>query len=608
MSARTFVLVDCASTLTAAHKAGWLAHGSTAVAISKYGVQACHEAGVPYVLIDEFYRFDELIARSLGTYDRLERFCDSFDRTLWTWHDDLRARLRPFSYAYYELKILVDTVSTKLFQLRRFLTNHEGIRLVYRKAPLSCDAIGGWAFDERRNLFGELLEAAGTRMCASVTLQPILARASAEVPPIPPRSVTARVRQWARSFAGALVRTRARRPKAEFVLFATGGHDVKYLLPALAQRGLMPIRIPARDRPAAERRAPFADSWRRLCADEAFVGFFADDGVSYFPLVRSRLQHLVTELTPASVDAYESTAMFLKRPRLARFALTSVTTVSVEDRGRMRACQDAGLRVVAYQEGAGFGSVVHPMNDYAEMTDGDDFFCYGDGNIAYHDALAAAGRPVKRFHVIGSAEQDHVRDRVRARTPPPTVRSIMYVGTQVATNRLHHPFNGSTDTVYADVQLAMFTALERLASRVTVRVKPHPADLFPRRHFVRAAPQVEVLDGFLEDHLGDTDLFIVDFPSTVLLTCLQTSAHVFVLAEPRMTMLTEAQRRSLEKRAFVFSDTADLVRALDLLAADGFFMPHARTDDDYACRYGTYLGDGRSAERAVSLLEKWNSA
>ncbi|MBZ5557416.1 MAG: hypothetical protein LAO77_09115 [Acidobacteriia bacterium] len=605
MSSPAILLVDSSATLEAARDAGWLRHRDvTVVAATKYGVHACHAARVPYTVIDSFYPAADLVAFTLAAYDRLSAFCEERDAALWRRHDDLRRRgIRPFRFSFYELKILADVLSVKLLQLRRLFAVRPGTRAIYRAPGSTVDAGAGWPIDERCNLFGALLESNGAG-CPAISLEPIAVPCEERLGPAPRGSLEARARRAGRSLVAAIERATSASAAAAFVLFAPGGHDIRYVLPALKRRGLAPVALRRSGRPAAIDRAPYADTWREWVGDEAFARFFSVDGVSYFPLVRARLERLIVEETPAAIDAYDDAAARIEHSRALKFALTAVVTVSAEERSQMKACQDAGLPLVTYQEGAGFGSVVHPMNDYAEIVDGDAFLCYGPGNLEYRDAQAAAGRPAKPFVVVGSAEQDDVRARLRPRATPRTVTSIMYVGTGVAANRQHHPCNGGTDTAYAASQLLLFEALARLSSRVTVRVKPHPSDPLPGWYFDRRThPRVEMLDGVLEDHLDGTDLFIVDHPSTTLLTCCETAAHVYVLANPAMTRFTDGQRRSLETRAFVFEDAGALVRALDQLAAGAFQMSEIRADDDYVRRYGTYLADGQSAERAAAYLD-----
>ena len=70
--------------------------------------------------------------------------------------------------------------------------------------------------------------------------------------------------------------------------------------------------------------------------------------------------------------------------------------------------RDAGVRMTTYQEGAGFGSLVHPSNDYLEVPEGEDFLCYGEGNRQYRDALAASGE-LDDYHLLHAARADLLR-------------------------------------------------------------------------------------------------------------------------------------------------------------------------------------------------------
>lgn len=573
------------------------------VAVTKYGVAACADAGISHRIIDDYYPAEELIALALEDYDRLERACAAWDRVVFTEAPEAARRgIRVFGHSLYELKILMDTVGTKLFQLRALLDRTDGAELWYRDdqfpAPLGDDL----AFPDSANLFAPALAAlAESDPTISSRLRPVrMPRPS--LPSLMRRMTASRI-------VGAILRRlRALRSgstrKRSFLLFDLG-HDIEPLLPYLRARGLEPLRwetggtLPDRAATTA-----FEQAWKALTSDSAFSNFFTAGGASYLPLVASRLRHLVTQTAPAAMSAYDQAAARLGGPSSRpEFALTAVVTVGLVGRARMKAAQDAGLRLIGYQEGAGFGSVEHPMNDYAEVPDGDAFLCYGAGNVAYRERLVARGRPAKPFIAVGSAEQDRIRTRVMSRTPPEQVLCVAYVGNNPRPNRQHHPFNVFTDTAYHRSQRVLFETLLRAPLEVAVRVKPHPGDALTPAFFGRRSNRpVKILDGWLEDCLDGVDLFIIDFPSTVLLTCCQTRAHLFVLAEPGSARFSAEALAALSRRAEIFPDPAALTARLDeVLSGRATLEP--RDDDSYSRLFATHLGDGRSAERAAAYLD-----
>ena len=73
------------------------------------------------------------------------------------------------------------------------------------------------------------------------------------------------------------------------------------------------------------------------------------------------------------------------------------------------------------------------------------------------------------------------------------------------------------------------------------------------------------LDGKFENHLEKADLFILDFPSTVLLEALNTKSLIFLLMEKEQFSMTKEQLRDLSKRVFIFKNLNDLEIALENL-------------------------------------------
>lgn len=593
-----FLLVDSPDTLAAGRAAGWLSKSFRPVPVTKSGLASCRGAGVAYTSIDAFHPREDLIAWTLEQFNRLERFCATFDLFLGERVPEVRDRaLRLFKYSTYDMKIMTDVISVKLFHAMG-LMNSAPEEIVYRSDRTPPPIDDRLTFPDEANLFAPALEALRRAIPWPGALRPL------DVPLKSPRTnrwagFLRTAKREARSCWKGLSALGAPRHFLEF----QGTYDLEHTAPALRRLGYRPRRLPVDGAPDPAVAERFEAAWEALRGEPAFVNFFSVNGVGYFPLVENRMHHLIARVFPKAVAAYDGARrrILQRRPRPS-FSLTGCVTVGAVARAQMKAGQDVGAPLVSYQEGSGFGAVSHPMNDFAEVNDGDLFLCYGEGNRSHRQGLIALGRPAKPFAVVGSAHQDVVHRRLTARAPSGTVARWMYVGTNVTANCQHHPYNGWTDTAYHETQCALFDFLDELPLEIEVRIKPHPADAVTFERFSKKGKRpYTVVRRPLERVLNGVDLFIVDFPSTTLLACCQTDGEVFVLAEVGAAHFDPVARASLVKRAHVFPDLPSLRDALRRVARGGSL--EKKRDTEYVRLYARGPSDGRSAERAAAVLD-----
>lgn len=103
----------------------------------------------------------------------------------------------------------------------------------------------------------------------------------------------------------------------------------------------------------------------------------------------------------------------------------------------------------------------------------------------------------------------------------------------------------------------------------------------------------------LTEMLSQAEAFILDLPTTTLLEVLCTDKPVFVLTQ--FIKLTDLAENLLRKRA-VCAETADeLIRALEEYCKTGAY-PADVMNQEYLCAYGTYMNDGKSAERGARAV------
>ena len=607
---KNYLLIDAPETLDYMRKGGMLRLPNIEiVSLYKRASIACEKKGIDYRVIDEFSSIDNVIDFTYNNYEKLLQFCSRFDSFLKERLPDLMNRgIEPFKYSYYHLKILMDSVSVKVFQTYHFLKTAEGARVFYRDEVFDGAIPENLFYPELLNLFPAILNEISTQGDFKIDLLPLAIprghNLEAKNLYFSCKATVSKTYQFLKSTVRKFSPI-FRKTGSSYVHFALG-YDIKYIIPKLRKAGIFPESLPdfksSSELPQLKQHCD--ELWGLLLRDDDFINFFSVNNINYFPIIASRMRLLITQLMPKAIYAYDEAIRYLSKTKRKRlFAITAYVTVGIVERSKMKACQDRGLSLITYQEGAGFGSVDHPMNDYAEVRDGDIFLCYGEGNMQYYQDR---NMPVKRFIPVGSAYQDRIRLNIINNSVPSKISTIMYISTISFANSQHHPYNAFTDTWYFKKQLRIFNCLNEIATETKVIIKLHPHDSFAAGYLVsRKYKFLDIRMKKLENMLEGIDLFIIDFPSTVFLNCCSTGSHIFVLAEKGITKFSREQLLRIEKRASVFFDFASFEKKLKEFI-DNPDKIETRNDQEYILKYGTYLGDGNSANRAVQYLQQGN--
>jgi hypothetical protein len=101
------------------------------------------------------------------------------------------------------------------------------------------------------------------------------------------------------------------------------------------------------------------------------------------------------------------------------------------------------------------------------------------------------------------------------------------------------------------------------------------------------------------DLLRRTEVAVLDFPSTTLLQSLATGLPVFVLT--RHLRYPHETKAMLGRRAIVADNARALMDGLQVFLESGVY-PANLEDNLFLGHYGTHLGDGKSADRALHVL------
>lgn len=552
------------------------------VAVSGLATLALEDAGVAFISLDQHTPPSEIIDLGWRNYEALDGFCDPLDQLLRNRLPKIaRADLRPMRDSFYFAKICMDSLSSKILMLQRFLAAEPPAgSLVYRAQPPLDGVDRIPAFDNATNLFARILDSLD--LASGMERRPLALGGP-------------RVAAHGRGFLRHCLRQARDHLKARgrerFLLFSPG-HDIDLLLPRLAAHGVMPMR-PARP----WRHGPaLSDDWIKDLAAIGGNEAFSVGGLSYLPVMTEIFFRPLARQLSAALACHGAVRRQLAR-RPARFALTGTLCCGLMERSAMRTATQAGIPLVTYQEGAGYGTTITPIYDYTEMRAGDALLAYGQGVAEYYAEQGNTGKPIL---AVGSARQDAVARRLVGPARPPGGRRLLYVGSMANLNCNHFPNSASHEQHYFSVQRAILDGLNGLPEDFLLTARLHPGDVIARKLLARPQYRRYTLEErSFEEVAGEADIIVIDAATTTLMTACLTRARLLVLLEPGVTALTKAQSDRLATRADVFGDLNGLLAAIAALPGRSDPIAEGR---DYVRAYVTHLDDGRSAGRAVAAL------
>jgi hypothetical protein len=100
-----------------------------------------------------------------------------------------------------------------------------------------------------------------------------------------------------------------------------------------------------------------------------------------------------------------------------------------------------------------------------------------------------------------------------------------------------------------------------------------------------------------------SDGIVVDFPSTALLEVLLTDKPVIVFSDKRFICLLAEAREILSKRAVVEEEITGFFNSLrQFISSDLKILKNS--DRSFLKAYGTFLDDGKSAERVLEKIKE----
>lgn len=348
-----------------------------------------------------------------------------------------------------------------------------------------------------------------------------------------------------------------------------------------------------------------------MATDARVRDLFTFKDVNVFPVVRSRVDHLLLRVLPRVAALAERARALLRR--VPGPLVVGTPAVGLPQLAVLVAARSRGTPIAFYQHGGGYGLLRLPMVERHDLALADYFLSYGHGVKQFYDAAhpaAPSAAPRRRARVlpVGSAALDDLRRRQASRTrrTAGTARTVVYVTTNFARDIRYFDYRTYPDLAYWRLQREVVL---RCSRRPTIRllVKLHPSERLshPMRDLVRDCGLVNcrvLIETPFAALLDDADLFVIDYPSsTSLLQALTTDRPIVALADAEFTRPDPRALELLRRRARVATSRDEFLRHLDVALDDRDWSVQEPRNDDFLEAYGTGV-DGDAADRAVSAL------
>lgn len=310
-------------------------------------------------------------------------------------------------------------------------------------------------------------------------------------------------------------------------------------------------------------------------------------------------------ILPSFFSIYINSQINLTRNKTDIIAMSVAS--SVIDIAIIMAARSLNIPIVFYQHGASMGELFYDaVWDLDDLYFGDHLMLYGEGNVDYVVShLHEANK--KTYTVVGSIRLDSMyrKSKKLQKNNTSDRLCVLYV-----TDALGGLRRLSRSRVYKSVQ--GFETRQRVAELFN----KYPQVIWKYKTFLSYGrdpspeminyhcPSVKITSGeSLEDLLPEANILIFECPSTGLLEGMLTDKPIIVYADHDVWRLTSDALFLLRKRALVAETSEDFIQAIQA-GLDGNWGECDFRNQEYVKHYGTFLNDGKSAERAANSIAK----
>jgi len=317
---------------------------------------------------------------------------------------------------------------------------------------------------------------------------------------------------------------------------------------------------------------------------------FVFESINFYPLLKSRMGKMICEGITKGISIYNEAEKYIQnfRPKAVLFAIAPYP----EYWFFLQSFKKNEIPIICWQHGSE-GFYNNRGTPETELLYTNYFFSYGKGVTESYLQFK------KEYNFqsvsIGSSTMDSIADVNKSK------EYIAYVTTNYYQNNLYFSvFPDYLDIKIYHTQKGIVHYLETLQNEKII-FKVHPNLFYKIPPFKIKKQNVKMIrnEKSFTEILPDCKLIIIDFPSTVFLQSAVTDKPIFVLTN--LIKLKQEALILMEKRAVCAETPEELINELDDYLKTGNY-PADVNNREFIKKYGTYLDDGKSAERAVNKV------
>ena len=587
--------------------------------------------GIPYATTLEYGGWEERCQIGLKNFEIVRELTEIIDKDF-TCHSE-NISIKPAQISFYYLKILFDVLLTKIHLLQAIISdeNPEEIIAFSRKSENSSDI---FPFNEDESVFAHILELPGWNppaliLASRATVGTAETQYSKERSLSPAQEIIYFIRKQDFLFNMGLIYKK--RGKLQMlgslkdlllhthqkpVIIHNSGYNWDFALPEFLKTGIYPVIHLTADKYeniTPEVNPTIYNNILSLCRkNQKIMGYAKCNSIDAAPILFDRIATTISNVIKQCIPLYMQSRNFFEQSK-AKCLLTS-TQAFHSDRVIIQAASDCGMKIISWQHG-GSGYCYHPLIIQAEFINSDIHLVFGEGVKKSHiETCRRSQYPVPEMVAVGSSWFDEERKHIKQNTPVSnTICPVLFITEKFWFNLYYNstPFDS---TIVSDQLWQIQKRMIDLAhdnENIPFIFKLHPADheSEPVRSYVADNKikniRLVVQEPTVKELLPGAGLIVIDFVATSILEVLLTEKPVFVYVG--IYEIDTDTLQKLRKRAFVYENLDKLYSDLKKMFSGGenalkneYGVDYYNTD--FIREFGTYKNDGKSAARAVEIV------
>tara|TARA_A100001011_G_C14302415_1_gene841450 strand:+ start:729 stop:2564 length:1836 start_codon:yes stop_codon:yes gene_type:complete len=528
------------------------------VITSQEAIYSCLKFDVDFISIEKYTKNNEIIKLGNKNFKDINSINFFFDKILKKNIDKCNDyHIEPFKLNQFHFKMVIDTIKLKILYLKNFLNfaNKKNDRIFY----FSNSNLDFWDknfyINEKINLYSILAEKIKNKNLKNLSKE--LNKLNYDFSSSIKKNKTnlTNIKSHIRNIQNLLSKK-----KKSFIVFDYG-HDISYLSKLLKKEKFNLLYLNHILEKNYSSNFEYNKIYKKILSHKKMSNFFKYKGVNFYYLLDDFIKNLIIYLLPKAIQIYEKTIEICSNHKVV-FILTGSINLGLLKRASIQALQSKKIPIITYTEGGGYGQFISPIH-HNEFCEGDILFSYGKGNLEYIKKLRL--KKIKQIIPIGSQKQFLTFKKVKNSSFPKKIKKIMFVGSYFKNNTFAIPLNGSGPCSSLLFQTRILDLLNEFQEKAEIYIKPHQSyNLFEKiLKLDRYKKFKNIINGSLNENLKDIDLFIIDFPSTVLLDTLNTNAFIFLLGDKGSYKLTKQQFIKLKKRVYIFQNIQNMRKMLE---------------------------------------------